>query len=184
MSVGATYAEALYEAAADRGQVREVSADLAELRRAVRENRELAGLLENPEIETRVKKDVMATLLAGATPLVANFVQVLLDRGRAEELEAIGEAFDERVAEAEGRLQVVVRTAVPLPDDLREVVVTRLEGQAGRPVDVETVVDPDIIGGIVIETGGSVIDASVRQRLDDLRRSMTGASVATAVGAE
>ena len=181
MSVAATYAEALYGSAADRGQVAEVAADLAELRRAAGESAELADLLGNPEIDTRVKKDVMSSLLRDANPLVANFVQVLLDRGRAGELDEIGEAFDERVAAAERRLQVTLRTAVPMPEDLRAGVIARLEAQTGRPVDVETVVDPGIIGGLVIETDGSVIDASVRQRLDDMRRAMISVPMAGAV---
>jgi F-type H+-transporting ATPase subunit delta len=184
VSVAGTYAEALYEAAQERGQVAEVAAQLAEVRRAIAENRDLRELLDSPEVETRVKKNVLASLLSDANPLVANFAQVLLDRGRATEVEEIGAAFDERVAEAEGRLRVTVRTAVPLPDDLRTAVVERIARQTGRPVDVETVVDPAIIGGVVIETDGSVVDASVRHRLDDMRRAMTTAPVPAAATAE
>lgn len=184
MSVASTYAEALYESAVDKGQVAEVAAQLGELREAVAATPELASLLGNPEIDTRVKKGVLGKLLADANPLVANFVQVLLDRGRAEELDEIGAAFDERVADAEGRLRVVVRTAIPLPADLRDAVVRRIESQTGRPVDVETAVDPSIVGGVVIETDGSVVDASVRQRLTDLQKSMTAAPVPAAVTGE
>jgi len=184
VSVAGTYAEALYEAALERGQVREVAAQLGEVRRALAETPDLADTLASPDIETRAKKAVVATLLADANPLVANFVQVLLDRDRAAEIEEIGRAFDERVAEAEGRLRIVVRTAIPLTDDLRALVVGRIERDTGRPVDVETVVDPAIIGGVVIETDGSVVDASVRQRLDDMRRAMTAAPVPLAATAE
>lgn len=184
MSVASTYAEALYESALDRGQVAEVAGQLTEIRQAVADSPDLRDLLSNPEIDTHHKKGVVTTLLEGANPLVANFLQVLLDRGRASELEEIGAAFDERVADAEGRLRVVVRTAVPLDDDLRAAVVNRIQSQTGRPVDVETVVDPAIVGGVVIETDGSVVDASIRQRLTDLHRSMASAPVPAAVAAE
>lgn len=181
MSVASTYAEALHESAVDRGQVTEVATGLRELRDAVAGTPELATLLDDPQIETRVKKEVVGSLLADANPLVANFVQVLLDRGRAGEIEEIGAAFDERVAAAEGRLRVTLRTAIPLPDDLKAAVVGRIQSQTGRPVDVETVVDESIVGGVVIETEGSVVDASVRQRLADLHRSMAAAPVQAAV---
>lgn len=181
MSVASTYAEALHGSAVDRDQVTEVATGLRELRDAIAGTPELATLLDDPQIETRVKKDVIGSLLADTNPLVANFVQVLLDRGRAGEIEEIGAAFDERVAAAEGRLRVTVRTAIPLPDDLKAAVIARIQAQTGRPVDVETVVDESIVGGVVIETDGSVVDASVRQRLTDLHRSMAAAPVQAAV---
>ena len=96
---------------------------------------------------------------------MANFVQILLDRGRADELGAITDAFAARVAAAEGRLRVRIRTAIPLPADLRERLVAQLSERVGRAIDVDTVVDEEIMGGVVIETDGSVVDASVRTRL-------------------
>jgi F-type H+-transporting ATPase subunit delta len=184
VSVATTYAEALYEAAVDKDQVPQVAGELAEVREAVAATPDLARLLDDPEIDTRVKKDVVSRLLEGANPLVANFVQVLIDRGRGGELEEIGAAFDQRVAAAEGRLRIVVRTAVPMPDDLRSGLLSRLESRTGRPVDLDAVVDPEIIGGLVIESEGSVVDASVRQRLSELRRSLAAAPVTAAVAAE
>jgi len=184
VSVAVTYAEALYEAAVDRGSVADVAAQLAEFRTSVDENAELHDLLTNPEFETRVKKDVVGRLLQGADPTLANFVQVLLDRGRAGEIDAIADALADRVAAAEGRLRVRIRTAIPLPLDLRERLVAQLSERVGRAIDVDTVVDEDIVGGVVIETEGSVVDASVRTRLADLRESMLRVSVRDAVVAD
>lgn len=184
MSVSTTYAEALYEAAVAENQLSDVATQLATVRAAVAETPELNMLLRDPDVDTPAKKRVLAQLLQGANPLVANFVQVLLDRGRADELEQIGEAFDKRVAAAEGRLRVVVRTAIPLPDDLRADVIARIERNSGGPVDVETVVDESIVGGVVIETDTAVVDASVRKSLESLERSMSGASVQAAVAAQ
>ena len=184
MSVAATYAEALYESAVDQGAVPEVASQLTEFRDAVAKNPELQDLLTNPEFETRVKKDVMARLLDGAHPLVANFMQVLLDRGRADELSDITDGFTDRVAAAEGRLRVKIRTAIPLPDDLRARLVARISELTGSAVDIETIVDPAIVGGLVIETDGSIVDASVRARLADLRQAMLHTSVRDAVVAD
>jgi len=184
VSVAVTYAEALYESAVDQGSVAEVAAQLADFRASVDESAELSDLLTNPEFETRVKKDVVGRLLRDANPLVANFVQILLDRGRAAELGAITDAFAARVAVAEGRLRVRIRTAIPLPPDLRERLIAQLSERVGRAIDVDTVVDEDIMGGVVIETEGSVVDASVRTRLAGLRASMLRAPVRDAVVAD
>ncbi len=181
MSVAATYAEALYESAVEQGAVSEVSAQLAEFREAVDTNPELHDLLTNPEFETRVKKDVVAKLLADANPLVTNFMQVLLDRGRAGDLAEIADGYADRVAAAEGRLRLRIRTAIPLPDDLRGRLVARISELTSRAVDIDTIVDPAIVGGLVIETDGSVVDASVRTRLADLRQAMLHTSVRDAV---
>jgi F-type H+-transporting ATPase subunit delta len=184
VSVAATYAEALYESAVSQGVVPEVAAQIVEFREAVNSNSELYDVLENPEFETHVKKAVAVQLLGGANTLVANFVQVLLDRGRIGELSAIVDGFTDRVALAEGRLRVRVRTAIPLPDDLRDRLVAQISERTGRAVDIDPVVDRDIVGGLVIETDGSVVDASVRGRLAKLRQDMLNVSVRDAVAAE
>ena len=75
-----------------------------------------------------------------------------------------------------------VRTAIPLPDDLRARLVARISELTGRAVDIDTIVDPAIVGGVVIETDGSVVDASVHARLADLRRAMLHTSVRDASG--
>ncbi len=184
MSVASTYAEALHEAAVAHGQVTDVSTQLHDLREAVRDVPELSRLLEDPDVDTASKKRAIGAMMEGGNPLLSNFVQVLLDRGRADDIEEIGKAFDRRVAEAEGRLRAVVRTAIPLPDDLRADVKSRIEKHTGGPIDVDFVVDESIVGGVVIETETARVDASVRERLENLRRSMSSASVQSAVVAD
>jgi len=184
VSIATTYAEALHEAASSQGQVSEVATQLHDLREAVRDVPELSRMLGDPDIDTAAKKRAMASLTEGASPLLANFVQVLLDRGRAEDIDDIGRAFERKVAEADGRLRAVVRTAIPLPDDLRADVKSRIERGAGGPIDIDYVVDESIVGGVVIETETARVDASVRQRLENLRDSMAGTSVQSAIAAE
>ena len=183
MSVATTYAEALYEAAADADAVEAVSADVAEFAEAYAGSDELRSVLDNPEIDTRTKKGTVTALTEGANPLVANFLQVLLDRGRMHEFGEIARAFGERVARAQDLLEVEAVTAVPLPDDLRARIVKRIEEKTGSSVALTESVDPDIVGGLVLRVGGVVVDGSVRHRIDELREALQNAPVDAATAA-
>lgn len=183
MSVATTYAEALYEAASDADAVTAVSADVAGFAEALDSSEELRSVLANPEIETRAKKGAVATLTEGANPLVRNFLQVLLDRGRIHEFGEIARAFSDRVARAQDRLEVEAVTAVPLPDDLRQRIVTRIEEKTGNSVALTESVDPEIVGGLVLRVGGAVVDGSVRHRIDELREALQKAPVDSATAA-
>jgi F-type H+-transporting ATPase subunit delta len=176
VSVATTYAEALYQAAADKGGVGQVSADLSALGQVLGDDSEVARVLHNPQVESRVKKAALAGLGDNVNPLTINLLQVLVDRGRLEELPEIAAAFEDRVAEAEGRIAVEVTTAVPLPDDLRTKVVDRIREQTGKTPEITERVDPEIIGGMTLRVGGVLTDASVRGRLDGLRRTISDAS--------
>ncbi len=177
MSAAGTYAEALYEAAVEASAVTPVSEDLAALAAAVRESPELRAALGNPEIDTPARKAVIAEVAEGAHPLVMNFLLVLADRGRLGEIPEIADAFAARVSQAENRLDVEVVTAVPLPADLRERIIEQIRGTTGADVDLSESVDPDIVGGLVLRVGGSVIDGSVRHRIDELRQALRSAPV-------
>ena len=177
MSVAATYAEALFEAAEENDALDAVAADVAAFAQAMRESAELREVLSSPEIETRAKKAALAGLTEDAHPLAANFLQVLVDRGRIAEFPEIARAFEERVARAEHRLEVEAITAVPMPDDLRKRVVQRIQGQTGATVELTESVDPDIVGGLVLRVGGVVVDGSIRHRLEDLRHTLRATPV-------
>lgn len=177
MSVATTYAEALYEAAADAGSVDAVSADLSAFAGAAEESDELRSVLVNPQIDTGAKKAAVGALAEGADPLVVNFLQVLIDRGRIHDLGEVARAFQERVARAQDRLEVEAVTAIPLPDDLRARIVTRLEEKTGNSITLSESVDPDIVGGLVLRVGGVVVDGSLRSRLDGLGDALRNAPV-------
>lgn len=178
MSVAATYAEAMYEAAADGSAVDAVARDVATFAAAVEESEPLRAALDSPEVDSVAKKGIVEALAADAHPLVLNFLRVLADRGRLAELPEIAEAFAARVARAEHRIEVEAVTAVPLPDDLRERIVERVRRTTGaEEVALTETVDPDIVGGLVLRVGGAVVDGSVRHRIEELRQSLRGASV-------
>lgn len=183
MSVATTYAEALYEAAVDADAVEAVASDLAGFAEAVEGSPELRSVLDNPEIDTRAKKGAVAALTDGANPVVANFLQVLLDRSRIHEFTEIAAAFQDRVARSQDRIEVEAVTAVPLPDDLRARIVKRIEEKTGSAVDLTESVDPDIVGGLVLHVGGVVVDGSVRHRIDELREMLRHTPVDAATAA-
>jgi len=183
VSVSGTYAEALYEAAAEAGAVPAVQAELADFRQAVLDSADLAAVLSSPEVETPRKKAVVAELAAAANPLVARFLGMLVERGRIGQLDEIARAFDGRVAEAEGRLTVEAVTAVPLTDDLRQAVIAKVKADTGRDASLSERVDPDLLGGLVLRVGGIVVDGSIRSRIAALRRSLTQAPVESGASA-
>ena len=184
MSVAATYAEALFEAARDAGAVDAIAAEIAGFATAVEESHDLRQFLDNPEIEGRVKKEAVKELGSTANPITSNFLQVLIDRGRITEFPEIARAFAERVAAAEGRLEVEAVTAVPLPDDLRSRIVDEIARKTGRSVDLTESVDPEIVGGLVLRIGGAVVDGSVRHRIEELRAALSAAPVDAALAAD
>ena len=177
MSVAGTYAEALYESAVDKDQVAEVTSQVAELAGAMVAVPQLEDLLTNPEIDSRQTKTASAALLEGANPIVRNFVQVLIDRGRAGILPEIAAAYAERVERAAGKVKLTAITAVPLTPDLRDRLVERVRAETGHEVVLSEEVDPSIVGGLVLRTEGAVLDASIRERLAEMRRALTGAPV-------
>jgi F-type H+-transporting ATPase subunit delta len=181
VSVASTYAEALYEAAVDADALPQVAADVDAFSEAVEGAEELRTVLENPEIDSRAKKAVIAEISADAHPLLANFLQVLVDRGRIAEFLEIAAAFRERVARATARLEVQAVTAIPLPDDLKARIVESLEAKTNATVELTESVDPDVVGGLVLNVGEVVVDGSVRHRIDELRRELTAAPVDAAV---
>jgi ATP synthase F1 delta subunit len=170
------YAEALLEAARDQGRVDEVRGELAEFAAAVESSPELRSLLRNPQIEPHVKREALAAALADAEPLVRNFLLLLAEKGRLGEAEDMQAELERLIARAERVLELELTTAVELSDEEAAKVVGQIEQAAGRKVEATRTVDPELIGGIVIQAGSQRLDASVRGRLDQLRQELTARS--------
>jgi F-type H+-transporting ATPase subunit delta len=167
------YAEALLEAAGEKGRLAEVREDLAEFADAVASMDELRSFLRNPQIEPHVKRDALAALLSDADDLVRNFLLLLAEKGRVAEITEIHAEFERLIAQEARVLELEVTTAVELSDEEAAQLVRRIEDAAGRRVEATRRVDPDIIGGIVVQAGSRRLDASVRGRLDRLRQELT-----------
>jgi len=167
------YARALYEAAKEKDRLESVREELVDFVQAQREVPELRELLRNPQIDHRVKASALEELLSGDEELVRNFLLLLAEKNRAGEVEEIASEFERMVAQEEGILDVELTTAVELSDEEARDVVKQIEKASGRKVEATRRVDPDLIGGIVLQAGSMRLDSSVRGRLDQLRNELT-----------
>jgi F-type H+-transporting ATPase subunit delta len=173
--VDRVYANALFEAAQEQGKLEPVGEQLGQLVEAERQVPELRGLLRNPQLDPRARRAALEDVLGGTEELLRNFLLVLSDKGRAGQLEEIAVEFERLVAEAEGIVHAELTTAVELSDDEADKLLGQIEQASGRKVEATRAVDPDLIGGIVLQVGSHRLDASVRGRLDRLRRQLVTA---------
>jgi F-type H+-transporting ATPase subunit delta len=149
-----------------------VRSELAELRGAVEGADDLRALLENPEVDSRVKGDVLARVAEGSDELIRNFVRLIAQKGRADELGEIADELDALVAADQRILDVELTTAHEVSDDEFGRILGRIETASGRKVQATRKVDPGLIGGIVLQAGSMRLDASVRGRLERLRHEL------------
>jgi F-type H+-transporting ATPase subunit delta len=171
--VHSVYARALYGAAAERGALKAVRTELADFVAAGREVPELRELLRNPQLDRRVKAAALEELTSGGNEVLRNFLLLLLEKGRAGDLEEIAREFERLAAATEGVLDVELTTAVDLSDEEADDLVEQIEKASGRRVIATRRVDPNLIGGVVLQAGSLRLDASVRGRLNRLRQELT-----------
>jgi F-type H+-transporting ATPase subunit delta len=129
-------------------------------------------VLENPETESQKKGAVLDDVLGGGDELVRNFIRVVVEKGRASEIREIADEFEALIAAQANVLDVEVTTAYGLSDETFQRIVTDIERKSGRKVQASRSVNPDLIGGIVLQAGSMRLDASVRGRLDRLRQEL------------
>ena len=163
------------EATQEQGKLAEVHGQLQQLRDAFANAPDLAAMLENPETDSRVKADVLAEVASGSDALVVNFLRLIAEKGRAAELADIVHELDVLVAAEQRILDVELTTATELSDEEFGRILGRIESGSGRKVQAERKVDPDLIGGIVLQAGSMRLDASVRGRLERLRHDLAHA---------
>ncbi|HEY7706030.1 MAG TPA: ATP synthase F1 subunit delta [Gaiellaceae bacterium] len=168
------YANALFEAAKDQGKLDPVRQELQEFLQAIDQVPELRALLESPEIDTSERVESLRAILAEVDELVRNFLLLAAEKGRTQELPAIVQEFEALVARDEGIMDVELTTAVELSDEEARRILDRIEGVSDRKLRATRKVDPDLIGGFVLRAGSHRVDASVRARLNLLRRQLTG----------
>ncbi|MEX2103683.1 MAG: ATP synthase F1 subunit delta [Gaiellaceae bacterium] len=166
------YAEALLEAAKDKKAVERIRKEYRDLVAALAESDELRSFLRNPQIESRTKRDTLEQLLSGADERFLNFLRVLTEKGRIGEVEEMHKEWERLLAAEERVLELELTTAVELSDKDAAEIVRQIEKASGRKVEATRSVDPELIGGIVIQAGSQRLDASVRHRLEELREEL------------
>jgi F-type H+-transporting ATPase subunit delta len=129
-------------------------------------------VLRNPQIEPREKARVLEELLGGADEVLRNFLMLTAEKGRIADIEEISLEFERLMAREERRLDVELTTAYDLSDEEAREIIKQIEDASGRTVEATRSVDPALIGGLVLQAGSLRVDASVRGRLERLRREL------------
>ena len=146
--------------------------ELADFATAVSDVPELRSVLRNPQVDPRTKARILDELVGDADELVRNFLRLTAEKGRIGAIEEIVREFERLVAAEERRLNVALTTAYELSDEDAGEIVKQIEQASGRKVEATRSVDPDLIGGMVLEAGSLRVDGSVRGRLERLRQEL------------
>jgi len=149
-----------------------VREELGDFVAAVEEVPELRELLRNPQVDPRARADALDDVLGGADELVRNFLRLLSAKGRTGQIEEIHRELERLAAADERRLEVELTTARELSGAEERRILKQIEQASGRKVEATRSVDPDLIGGVVLQAGSLRVDASVRGRLERLRHEL------------
>jgi F-type H+-transporting ATPase subunit delta len=168
------YARALLEVAESEGALQRLEDGLFRFARAVETNPQLADRLADPGIDLAPKLEVVDELL-GAQPETASAVMWIIQSGRIRQLGAIADAVVRLGAESRQGAVAEVRAAVELSADQQRRLAEALRASLGQDVEVRVVVDPSVVGGLLVRIGDTVIDGTVARRLDEVRSALTGA---------
>jgi len=169
------YARSLFEVANEHGLLDVVREQLGQFADALHDNRDLAVFFFSPYFSTPEKKDGLARAVRGAEPIFMNFLEALVERHRMPVIFRIRTRYDALWEEENKLLPVEVTTAVALDAATVSSIGKRIGDQTGRKVDLSSSVDPDILGGIVLRVGNFILDASIRNRLNQLRKQVAQA---------
>ena len=173
-SLAGRYASALFDLARDGRQIESVGNSLDALGQALLDSREFGELVSSPLVSREEAGKAFAALSPdlGLDPITANFLGVLARNGRKSELRNVIRAYRRLAAEHRGETTAEIVTARPLNDDQIAALRQQLRTRAGRDVNIEAAVDPNILGGIVVKLGSQQIDASIRTKLNRLAQAM------------
>jgi F-type H+-transporting ATPase subunit delta len=170
------YAEALFEAGKDKGKLGSLQSQLAQFADAVDGNRDLQVFLFSPYLSSTDKKEGLRRAISDAEPELMNFLDLLVEKHRMPEIFRIRRELDELWKKENRRLDVTVVSAVELDPEVVSRIGQEVERQTGEVVELSSRVDDGILGGIVLKVGNMVLDASIRSRLEKLRKTVATAA--------
>jgi ATP synthase F1 delta subunit len=174
--IARVYAEALFDAAKKLKKLDEIRDQLDEFADALAESREMQLFFFSPYFSSAEKEEGLDKALDAAEPELVNFLKLLIEKHRMPVIFRIRRNLDALWAKENKRLGVTVTSAVELDPDVVESIGKEIEKQTGQTVELQSKVDPDVLGGLVLQVGNMVLDASVRNRLDKLRKSVAAAA--------
>lgn len=174
--IARVYATALFGAAKDGRKLDAIRDQLTQFVEALRENREIELFLFSPYFSSAEKIEGLKKAVADAEPEFLNFLSLLLEKGRMPVIYRIQRQFNEMWNKENKRLGVTVTSAVELDPEVTKQIASEIEEQTGNTVELSSRVDPDILGGLVVQVGNMVLDTSIRNRLEKLRKSVASAA--------
>ena len=174
-AIARVYAEALFETAKKAGKLDVIKEQLDQFTDAVSQNRELQLFLFSPYFSSAEKREGLEKAIDGAEPELINFLGLLAEKHRVPVIFRIRDRFDDLWDEENKRLDVTVTSAVELDPQVVEAIGKRIEEQTGQKIELATNVDENVLGGLVLQVGNMVLDASIRSRLEKLRKSVARA---------
>jgi ATP synthase F1 delta subunit len=174
--IAQVYARSLFEAAKDQDKLDEIREQLGVFADAVAESHDLQVFFFSPYLSTQEKTDGLRRAIEGADEAFLNFLDLLVENHRMPVIFRIRRDFDELWEQENRLLPVQVTSAVPLDDAIVQEIGSTIGEQTGKRVELSSQVDPDILGGIVVRVGNAILDASIRNRLEQLRKQVAKAA--------
>ena len=174
--IARVYARALFESAKDRGKLDAIRDQLGQFADTLSENRDLQLYFFSPYFSSAEKIEGLKRAVSEAEPEFINFLELLLEKGRMPAIYRIRRQYDTLWNRENKRLGVTVTSAVELDPEVARRIGAEIEEQTGNTVELTSRVDPDILGGLVLQVGNMVLDTSIRNRLEKLRKSVASAA--------
>jgi len=174
--VARVYSEALFDVAREHGSLDEIHDQLGEVADAIAGEQDLQVFFFSPYFSSSEKREGIEKTISGANPELVNFLELLAEKHRMPALFRIRRRFDELWDEANQRLEVTLTSAIELDPSVVESVGAEIERKTGKTIELTSEVDDSIIGGLVLQVGNRVLDASIRHRLEKLRREVAQAA--------
>jgi F-type H+-transporting ATPase subunit delta len=173
--IAEVYARSLFEVAVEHDKLDTVREQLGQFAEALAGNRDVAIFFFSPYFSADEKKDALHRAVEGADPIFLNFLEALIERHRTPAIYRIRTDFEVLYDKTNKLLPVQLTSAVELDAALVESLGRRIGEQTGNQIQLSSKVDPEILGGIVLRVGNFILDASIKTRLEQLRREVAQA---------
>jgi F-type H+-transporting ATPase subunit delta len=173
--IASVYARSLFEVAKEQKKLERVREQLGEFADALNETRELQVFFFSPYFSTQEKKDGLSKAVSGTEAILTNFLELLIEKHRMPAIFRVRRELDELWQRENKLLPVEVTSAIELDKSTVKHIGDRIGEQTGQKIELSAKVEPDILGGIVVRVGNSIIDASIRARLEQLRKQVARA---------
>lgn len=174
--IARVYAEALFDVAKDKDKLDRIYEELNQFAEALHGDRDLQVFFFSPYFSSAEKRDGVERAVSGADSEFVNFIELLIDKHRMPVIFRIQRQFEERWKVVNRKLDVTLTSAVELDPEIVKQVGSEIEKQTGKDVELRSAVNENILGGIVLQVGNMVLDASIRNRLEKLRKTVARAA--------